>query len=239
MNREFILAEIRRTAAANGGIAPGWRRFRTETGIKTSDWLGKYWARWNDAVVEAGLTPNQMTAAFEDDELLEKYAAFVMEIGRLPTNADILLKANNDSDFPSEKTYRKFGTKSELVRRLAEYGREREDYEDVVALCEAYSPRIQDVPSDTDLEPRDFGYVYLMKSGRYYKIGRTNSVGRREYELAIQLPEQAETVHVIQTDDPVGIEEYWHKRFDGQRMKGEWFDLSQADIKAFKRRKFM
>jgi hypothetical protein len=28
-----------------------------------------------------------------------------------------------------------------------------------------------------------FGFVYLMKSGKHYKIGRSNAVGRREYEL--------------------------------------------------------
>ena len=78
-----------------------------------------------------------------------------------------------------------------------------------------------------------------MKSGRYYKIGRSNAVGRREYELAIQLPEKVTTVHTIKTDDPVGIEAYWHKRFQDKRKRGEWFELSTEDVQAFKRRKFM
>jgi len=78
-----------------------------------------------------------------------------------------------------------------------------------------------------------------MKSGQYYKLGRSNAAGRREYELSIQMPEKLVTVHTIRTDDPVGIEAYWHQRFGAKRKNGEWFDLSAADVKAFKQRKFM
>ena len=85
----------------------------------------------------------------------------------------------------------------------------------------------------------EVGFVYLMKSGRYYKIGRSNSSGRREYELAIQLPDRADKMHEIRTDDPVGIEAYRHNRFESKRKNGEWFDLTPPDIKTFRRRKFM
>jgi hypothetical protein len=79
------------------------------------------------------------------------------------------------------------------------------------------------------------GYVYLMKSGRHYKIGRSSSVGRREWELGIKIPIPPSTIHSIETDDPSGVEAYWHRRFAEKRGEGEWFNLSAADIAAFKR----
>lgn len=78
-----------------------------------------------------------------------------------------------------------------------------------------------------------------MKSGRFYKIGRSNSAGRREYEVGLKLPVRTTLIHEIATDDPAGIEAYWHKRFASRRGHGEWFDLTPEDVTAFRRRRFM
>lgn len=148
------------------------------------------------------------------------------------------MKARKDRGFPAEHAFRRLGSKGELAAKLASYCEARPELDDVLKLC---SPHMSARPSAERPAPsvHIVGEVYLLKAGRHYKIGKTNSVGRREYELAIQLPEKPVLVHVIKTDDPTGIEAYWHKRFSSRRMNGEWFELTREDIAAFKWRKFM
>jgi hypothetical protein len=239
MNKEHVLQEIKRTAKENGGIPLGRLRFFRETGIKESDWKGKFWARWNDAVTEAGLEPNKKTGAYEESLLIEKYISLMRELGRFPVVAEIRMKVRSDASFPNDRTFERFGSKPQFAAKILDYCQTRSGYEDVAALCAA----IADRPKANGAEVHDgetiIGYVYLMKSGKFYKLGRSNAAGRREYELGIQLPEKLKTVHVIRTDDPAGIEAYWHRRFEEKRKNGEWFDLGAAEVAAFKRRKFM
>lgn len=240
VTKTYILQEIKRTAEANGGKPLGSRKFESETGIKWSDWE-RYWGdRWSDALREAGHIPNQLVAAYDSKGLLDRYAQLAQQLGRLPTTGDLRLKAHNDPAFPAASTFhRKFDKhKSNLVKHLLEYCQSRNKYDDVIRLCKEYAPRKQNVSDEFANREEEIGFVYLIKSGRYYKIGRSNSAGRREYELAIQLPEKAKSIYVIRTDDPSGIEAYWHKRFDAKRKNGEWFALNATDVAAFRRRKF-
>ena len=238
MNKTYILDEIRRTALANGGTPLGRRRFATVTGIKVCEWEGKLWARWSDAVREAGLTPNELQRAYPTAVLLEKFALLTQQLGRVPAANDLRLQDRFDPAFPSLDVFRRLGSKSELVRQVLEYCRERAGYEDVVRLCEYYLRRTQG-ESCGDGQPEEMAFVYLLKSGRLYKIGKSKEAEHRTTVLARQLPERAVTVHLIRTDDPGGIEAYWHKRFAATHQRGEWFKLAPADVAAFKRRKFM
>ena len=238
MEKRHILAEIKRTAEANGGSPLGKERFCAETGIKEGDWFGKHWARWGDALKEAGFQPNRLQAAFTSEFLLEKLAGLVRELGHFPVPAELRLKARRDDTFPSHNTFARFGRKQGLMAALVRFCAQAGEYQDVIAICGPtahVTPEAEEPPKGDD----NIGFVYLLKSGRYYKIGRSNSVGRRERELAIQLPERAGVVHSIKTDDPVGIEAYWHSRFESKRKGGEWFALTSADVLAFRRRKFM
>ena len=239
MNKEHILAEIKRTAALNGGVALGKDRLFQETGIKSSDWIGKLWARWGDAVKEAGITPSAFQGRYEDVMLLESYIRLVRELGRIPVATELKLKARQDKTFPSNTTFERFGSKQQLIKTLIEYCQAKSGYDDVLVIALPSLTPVNEIQEEifSDEESSEvIGFVYMLKAGRNFKIGRSNSFDRRSRELKIQLPEQAETVHVIRTDDPIGIEGYWHNRFEAKRKNGEWFELSAQDVKAFKRR---
>jgi hypothetical protein len=244
VKKQHILDEIRRTAEANGGVPLGTDRFATATGIKEADWRGRFWARWNDAVREAGFTPNVARPRTDEDVLLTQLAAIIRDLGRYPTVAEMRLRKRQDDAFPNHKVLERRASKAELVQQVAAFCERNDGWADVSAICQriAASMPAASVP-EANAEELEVGYVYLalMKVGREkrYKIGKADIVGRRTRQIAVDLPEELELVHAISTDDAYGIEGYWHKRFEGKRRGGEWFVLSGDDVKAFKRRKFM
>lgn len=239
MKKAHIIAEIQRTAAQNAGVAFGSARFEAATGIKVADWFGIHWARWSDALKEAGFEPNEMQGAFDKEELLRKYAELANELGRLPMRGDLGLKRRADPEFPSWNTFDRLGKKVELIRQLAEFCRGQGRFENVVEQCEDYlrSSLSANEEDATIVNEIVIGYVYLLQHGsrREYKIGRTNNRLRREGEIGVELPEKIEPIHVIETDDPAGVEAYWHRRFADKRLKNEWFALTADDVRAFKR----
>ena len=236
ITKEEIVREIQRIARENSNSSPGIGQFFQATGIKDSDWKGVYWARWSDAVREAGFTPNTMQIPFEESVFFEKYISLTREKGRFPVKAELRLEKRADPTFPSDTAFlRRFGTKENLLARIAQYCEGRDGYEDVLRLC-AVLPVSTQTESDTTPQEK-MGYVYLIKHGsrREYKIGKTFNPIRREGEISLQLPEKIEPIHYIKTDDPSGIEKYWHNRLADKRKEGEWFALTSVDVMAFKK----
>jgi len=237
VDRQQIVAEIKRLANESGGQPPGRQAFEKATGVKMSEWYPHIWLRWGDALAEAGHAPNALQTKANEDELLEKYIALTRELRRFPVEGEIRRKARQDQSFPSHSAFSRFGGKQKLLDTIARYCRNKSGYDDIRILCDSRENGSPPAPAAMrKSEPKiATGFVYLMKSGPHYKIGRTNSVGRRGSELAIKIPVPPTTIHSIETDDPVGVEAYWHRRFSDKRGQGEWFVLSQEDVKAFKR----
>ena len=239
--RKFIIEEIKRTAIDNDGIPLGRKRFAEATGIPDSDWMGKIWARWGDAIKEAGFEPQKFQTAFSDDLVIHKLAEFIARLDKFPVNNELRIEARNDADFPSHNVFTRVGSKSQLIDLILTNDFVRESFPKVIEICEKEKSKLRKSidPTQAESESIEIGFVYLLKSGQYYKIGYSFIPEVREYNLGTKLPHKPKIIHKIRTDDPVGIETYWHKRFESLRMNGEWFALRQEEIQIFKRRKFM
>lgn len=235
--KERIISEIKRLAERDGGKPPGQKTFEAETGIMTSEWRGKIWIRWSEAVAEAGLTPNTLNAAIGKRKVLEDYAEATRHYGKPPTYAELRMYSRQHPEFMGVNTFRRYFENTDgVVEALREYAIEQDDV-DLLALLPLANAEADMHPSEPDTAYRE-GWVYLLKSGSHYKVGRSDDLEKRVKQISVSLPEKVEMVHAIKTDDPAGIEGYWHRRFSEQRANGEWFKLRPSDIRAFKRRTF-
>lgn len=234
-SKELLLSTYRRIVDSNGGRKVGERVFLRETGFSHHLWKGVYWRSWSELQRAAGFTANTATERIPDEVILRRLAELTLELGSVPSEPDIMLKRKRDPTFPSKATYRRYGGRDALIDRLREFCFNNTEFSDAVSILD--EPR----PIETQAETRNRtvnGFVYLIRSGKSYKIGRATAAGRRIRALSIQLPQKPDTVHVIATDDPEGIEQYWHRRFAEKRQGGEWFVLTPEDVRAFKARRY-
>ena len=242
--KDEIVAAIRREATANGGVPLSQVAFIKATGISRHNWRGRYWARWGDAIIDAGYTArtwgNQSPIGeLSTEDALSILALVTREAGHFPTASELILRKRVDPNSPHPSVFKKrLGLVDEQVDALYQWTFDQPEWSDVAAILAPLIRSRPAAPINTTDTAVVQGYVYLFVSGAFHKVGRSNHVGRRSYEVSLQLPERLEVVHQIETDDPEGIESYWHRRFATKRANGEWFKLSPQDVAAFKRRKY-
>ena len=237
--KKDILKEIQNWANEHAGKTPSEKVIREELEIPRSVWIS-YWTKPTDMQREAELIPNEFdNSRYEKDGLCILFISLMRENKKWPTRAELDFKHRQDYNFPDSDTfYKRLGKvlTGELPLTILKYVKDKQAYKDVVNICNSVLGELNNRKNSTEdsVGNNKHGFVYMFKSGRYYKIGMSKDTVRRGAELRIQLPEKCTLIHSIKTDDPSGIESYWHKRFEAKRLNGEWFDLSPAEVRAFK-----
>jgi hypothetical protein len=173
--------------------------------------------------------------------LLEKLALLTRQLQQVPIDGQLRRATRQDPTFPDVSTFRRWlGLKENWATHVIAFCESHPEFEDVGALWRQISVRQKPANEEnTSSTAAGQGHVYLLRHGsrHEYRIGCTTNVLRRHGEIAIELPQKVQPVHVIATDDPYGIEAYWHKRFESKRLNGDWFALTAQDVAAFKRRR--
>ena len=238
MEKQHILNEIRRTAKANGGDPLGRERFLTDTGIKQLDWYGKYWIRWGDAVREAGFIPNRLAEAYADEFLIERLVSLTRELGRFPVEGDLRVKCRSDPEFPSHGAFHRLGPKMQRVLIVTEFCRAHEGFQDVRDLCPEATDRRRYSP-EKEAGSEEIGFIYLIKSGRYYKSAEATLRDDANTNLPSNFPKEptrcTKSVRMIL----LALKHTGTTGLNRSVRMANGLNLSPFEIKAFCRRKFM
>lgn len=83
----------------------------------------------------------------------------------------------------------------------------------------------------------NYGYVYIIQDVSHtgqYKIGRAINPNKRLNHFAVKLPILTKVVHIIPCEDYIKAESMLHEVFADVRGYGEWFTLSDLQIKLLK-----
>jgi hypothetical protein len=207
--------------------------------------VGRHWAKWSDAQTEAGFEPLTFGTKVGDKYLLEHIAALTAKLGKIPSRPQMQLERRVNPNFPNDRVIQRRWNRTELIGKLIEFCQSEPNFADILPILASASRNNEKPKTEAEPEASENGYVYLIRAQGAHKIGCTRAPYRRAAEIANQSADGAELLHLISTDDPEGIEKYWHGRFETKRIEGrfkrsgEWFALTSDDVKAFKRRKFM
>lgn len=242
LSRDDLIQLLKRTALANGNVPLGQGAFHRETHVARSALHRAGIRTYGELCELAGYARNQLSRRLTPSELFDPLAQLTAHLGKFPGVADREFARRTGMRIPSEDAIRTAEFDGPLAAQLRRYVADKPDYGEVVEIL-AIEPAFNDRAPRRLAKPVIRGHVYLFRygnSGRTYKIGHSTNVERRRAQIANMNPGSLRREHVIDTDDPKGIEEYWKRRFADRLVdnKNEIFNLTADDVGAFKARKY-
>jgi len=83
---------------------------------------------------------------------------------------------------------------------------------------------------DAQMWQENIGYVYIVQSEKYYKIGKSTTKIERPIAIIKTIPMEARILRVYRVNDYDKCEALIHSIFRKKRIRGEWFGLIKDDI---------
>ncbi len=235
--KEEIIRKYKDMVAICDGRLVGCRLFVKYAKLPYSYWRGgNYWKSWSEFQAECGFIPTPPNKRITEGYILQRYAELVMELKKLPSQADFIVRRKSDSSFPERQNFRRLGLRDEKLVRLAAHCEGKPEFAFVLELIRRHYEK--KAIAHPYRPGNDKGFVYLDRQGECYRLGRVEPAGGRLMATGLLLAQRPETVHAIRTDDPEGIERYWRYRFRLRRHGRNCFQLSDGDVADFKHRRY-
>ena len=73
-------------------------------------------------------------------------------------------------------------------------------------------------------------YIYLLRSGKAYKIGVSQSIPMRVSSIRTDNPILVDIIAMARVFENFNIETALHRYFKEKKIRGEWFGLSADDV---------
>jgi hypothetical protein len=237
--KQFVVDIYRKQVDVYGKVL-GQAVFLRQTGMSSFPWRGGYWRSWSEFQAECGFTPNKPKLKSPRGVLLHHYALLALELKRLPTYPDMKLRRKQEPSFPSSETFMTLGTHDQFMLKLEAFCEGKPEFAPVAAMLA--ERRRHFITRDRSGHKAVRGFVYLCRAGqpehKTYRLGHEHGGYRLGRRLATRLSFRRDTIHVIDTDDPEGIERYWRRRFRPYLMRRNVYRLDWDDVIAFRLRRF-
>jgi hypothetical protein len=78
------------------------------------------------------------------------------------------------------------------------------------------------------------GYIYLIESLNYYKIGKSKNFTSRTKHLNTIMPIETTLIHSFHSLDYTKAEKFLHNKYQHLHHKGEWFSLTDQEVNEIK-----
>jgi len=115
----------------------------------------------------------------------------------------------------------------EPQQKIDEHNREVEEENYNAQLETRYSPKLPKEPIR--------GYIYILKSRKFYKIGRTKNPESRLKTYQTENPHGIKVIEMTEVYDYEKAEATLLSRFEPKKQTGEWFNFNLNDVKEAKK----